>query len=465
MKNRRMASGFIPAAVMFAALGMADVSLGAATPLLKAGENHTVMLRSNGTIWACGDNLLGQLGDGTTTARNAPVQVGTATDWVMVAGGMHHTVAIKANGALFAWGDNTFGQLGNNQATLVQLTPVQIGTDTDWKAVAAGDYHTLALKLNGTATDCSLGCRLFAWGDSADGTLGTGETYSGIIVPVPTQVGTDTDWVAVAAGPDHTMALKANGTLWGWGSNGSGQQGDRTNLEVRAPLQVGIESDWAAVTVRGDQTLARKRDGRLFAFGLNLDGQLGDGTFVSKDFPTLVNAELDWRDIATGHRHTVALKNDGRLFSWGNNLDGQLGDGLAGASRNTPRQVGNATHWVAIDAGEKHTLAMTDEGTIWSMGDNSFGQLCDGSNAAKAAPTPDISPLSGDIDQDGSVNIADALKTLRIVVGLAAPGPFDTISGDVGPLRADNLPAADGAISISDAVVILRKVVGLVTGF
>src|SRR5690242_4572338 len=110
MKNWQRLLGFMPPAVILAALGMADVSLGA-TPQVKAGENHTVMLRSNGTLWTCGDNFRGQLGDGTTTAKNVATRIGTATDWMTISAGQHHTMAIKADGSLWAWGDNTYGQL------------------------------------------------------------------------------------------------------------------------------------------------------------------------------------------------------------------------------------------------------------------------------------------------------------------------------------------------------------------
>lgn len=432
----------------------------AATPLIKVGENHTVMLRSNGTIWTCGDNLLGQLGDGTTTARNVPVQVGTATDWMALAAGEHHTLALKTDGSLWAWGDNTYGQLGTNQATLVQTLPTQVGTDKNWKTVAAGDYHSLALKTDGT---------IWAWGDSADGTLGTGETYSGIIVAVPTQVGADTDWVAVFAGPDHTVALKADGTLWGWGANGVGQLGDRTNLEGRDPVRIGTDSDWASITARGDQTLAIKKDGRLFAWGLNADGQLGLPTAVdpatglisaNRDFPTQVNADVDWSIVAAGKGHTVALKKDGTLWSWGNNADGQLGGGV---TRNVPQQVGAATNWALIDAGEAHSVAMKTNSTVWEMGDNTFGQLCNGTNTANLAPAPGVTPTSGDMDLDGDVGIADALRALRVAIGLSSAVSTEVLAGDVGPLAANGLPNPDGAVTIADAIVILRKITGIVS--
>jgi alpha-tubulin suppressor-like RCC1 family protein len=309
---------------------------------------------------------------------------------------------------------------------------------------------------------------IWAWGDSADGTLGTGETYSGIIVPTPSQVGID-KWKAIATGQGHTMAVRADGALFGFGANGVGQLGDGSNLEGRNPIQIGADTDWAEVTVRGNQTVARKTNNKLFAWGHNADGQLGVaadpiGTPSNKDIPTPVDDNA-WKAIASGDNHSVALKDDGSLWAWGDNAEGQCGGGDAevGKNRNRPLQISIAKDFVAIDAGEAHTVAMKANGTIFAVGDNTLGQLCNGTNTAKAAPSPGISPTSGDIDLDGDVTITDAVRALRVGIGLATPSPADVISGDVGPLAAGNVPAPDGVVTIGDAVVILRKVVGIVS--
>lgn len=436
--------------IMIAVAGSAAVW--AATPQIKAGENHTVILRANGSIWTCGNNFLGQLGNGATTpidqpGSTTPVRVGTATDWVEISGGMYHTVARKADGTLWAWGDNTDGQLGLGTTSAVHTTPVQIGTDTNWKTVVAGDYHTVAMKTDGT---------LWAWGDSADGTLGTGETYSGIVVPTPTQIGTDTNWVAVTTGHSHTMAVKADGTLWGWGSNGSGQLGDQTNLEGRGPIRIGTDTDWAGVVTRGEQTVARKKDGKLFTWGSNADGQLGDGTFVNKDLPTKVDDNA-WTSFSSGNRHTVALKDDGSLWTWGDNTDGQCGDGKVEPKIIRPKQIGTAKDFVAIEAGEIHTLAMKANGIILSVGDNTLGQLCNGTTTANAAPGASITPVSGDLDVNGVVNVVDAIQALKAVAGIRAPSATDLVTAP--------LASSTGVFSVTDALLILKKAVDLPTDF
>jgi alpha-tubulin suppressor-like RCC1 family protein len=160
-----------------------------------AGAWHTVAVKTDGTLWTWGWNREGQLGDGSTTNQHAPMQVGTDTHWASVAAGYGaDTVAVKTDGTLWAWGDNGFGQLGDGTTT-ARLTPVQVGTDTHWASVAAGAGHTVAVKTDGT---------LWAWGYNHYGELGDGTTTDRA---TPVQVGTDTHWARVAAGGEYTVAL------------------------------------------------------------------------------------------------------------------------------------------------------------------------------------------------------------------------------------------------------------------
>src|SRR3989344_1483851 len=148
MKKRILLTGF---AIFFLLL---SCSAYAATPQISARYKHTIAIKSDGTLWAWGYNLYGQLGDGTTSQRNSPVQIGTDNNWVSISAGGYHTIAIKSDGTLWAWGSNDYGQLGDG--TMVdKTTPAQIGTDANWVSISAGDYHTIALKSDGT---------LWAWG-------------------------------------------------------------------------------------------------------------------------------------------------------------------------------------------------------------------------------------------------------------------------------------------------------------
>lgn len=152
------------AMTLFMITGTDILSAHAAVPAIAAGDFHTIALKSDGTLWSWGYNWKGQLGDGTTTERHAPAQIGTATNWSAVAAGYLYTIALKSDGTLWTWGYNSKGQLGDDTIT-ERHASVKIGANTSWTTVAARDSHTFALKSDGT---------LWAWGYNSDGQLGDG---------------------------------------------------------------------------------------------------------------------------------------------------------------------------------------------------------------------------------------------------------------------------------------------------
>ena len=360
----------------------------AGVQMVVTGSNYTVVLKTDGTLWAWGYNYYGQLGDGTNgsgTNKNTPVQVGTANDWISVTAGDHHTLAIKTDGTLWAWGANSNGQLGDG-TNADKNTPVQVGTANDWASVSADGYHTIAIKTDGT---------LWAWGYNDYGQLGDGTNGSGTNKNTPVQIGTDNDWSSVSAGNLFTSAIKTDGTLWAWGANSNGQLGDGTNgsgTNKNTPVQVGTANDWASVSAGNIFTSAIKTDGTLWAWGANSNGQLGDGTngsSTNKNTPVQVGTANDWSSVSAGGFHTIAVKTDGTLWAWGANSNGQLGDGTngSGTNKNTPVQVGTANDWASVSVGGNHTIAVKTDGTLWAWGYNYDGQLGDGTNTARNIPT------------------------------------------------------------------------------
>ena len=315
---------------------------------VSAGFNHTVGIRTNGTLWAWGYNFYGQLGDGTKTNSFAPVQVGSDTDWASVAAGYEATLAIKADGTLWSWGTNEYTLLGQGSSygdwTEV-LAPTQIGSSSDWAAVSAGGSHVLALKADGT---------LWSWGQNPVGELGNGSTTSSW---VPTQVGTDNDWSSVAAGTNHSLAVKTDGSLWSWGFNVWGQLGDGTTTSHDEPARVGSDTDWVSA-VASQSTLALKSDGSLWGWGRNDFGQLGDGTTTHRSTPVRIGGDATWRSVGSGAVHSVGVRADGTLWAWGANHQGQLGIGTSNAGTSSPVRVGTGTDWSAAAARYYNSVAL-----------------------------------------------------------------------------------------------------------
>jgi alpha-tubulin suppressor-like RCC1 family protein len=327
---------------------------------VSAGNVYTEATKTNGTLWAWGANGSWRLGDGTVTLRLVPVQIGADSNWVSVVAGWDHTAATKSDGSLWTWGNNDAGQLGDGTITTGRNSPAQIGTDNNWSSVRANNSSTVgfttALKTDGTLWD---------WGDDQYGELGDAPVAS---VAAPTQVGTDTDWIAADGGLYHTAAIKADHSLWAWGWNSDGEVGDGTSVGLRpTPVRVGADTDWASVSAGGYFTVALKADHSLWAWGNNGNGQLGDGTTTRRNSPAQVGTSTDWSTVSAGAYHVLAVKTDGTLWAWGGNHCGQVGDGTD-TDRTTPVQIGADTNWRSVSAGPGGSIGLRTDGTMWRWG-------------------------------------------------------------------------------------------------
>ncbi|RYD51525.1 MAG: T9SS type A sorting domain-containing protein [Sphingobacteriales bacterium] len=324
---------------------------------------HTSAIRSDGTLWAWGWNLNGQLGDSTKSQKSIPVQVGFDHNWASVAGATFHTVGLKTDGTLWAWG--LYGAGSNGQSSLF---PIQIGTDNKWVSISADWEHTLALKSDGT---------LWAWGHNGYGQLGNGTTNS---ASSPVQVGTDTKWVSASAGDIHSMGLKSDGTVWTWGNNNVTQLGIGLASSQNTPVQVGTDSTWTSVSASYVHSTALKSDGTLWGWGGNNFGQLGDGTIGNQgNFPVQIGTDNDWTAMNVSSQFTTGLKSNGSFWAWGRNDFGQLGDGTT-TTKTVPAPVPYQTLVCAISrgSGSNSALIKSDRSNICFTGPNGAGQLGDG---------------------------------------------------------------------------------------
>ncbi|MGE0357593.1 MAG: FG-GAP-like repeat-containing protein [Burkholderiales bacterium] len=388
----RLASRILPALGCLVALAIPAAS-SASTPAegpippaavgsASLGAGHGCAITTAGTLRCWGNNAFGQLGDGTTAARPAPVEIPVFAS--QVATGAAHT-CVLSGGAVSCWGRNTNGQLGDGTTTS-RATPAPVAglESTFVQAIAAGRDHTCAVISFG-AIRC--------WGLNSRGQLGDGTTVDRSS-PVAV-IGTAR---SLAGGAEHTCARTFGDTVRCWGRNSEGQLGDGTTTDRLTPVDVlegQVLGGVLALSAGGFHNCVADQFGGIKCWGSNSNGQVGDGTTIDRSMATYpVSLGADMVAVAAGTYHSCGVRRDGTTFCWGFNQAGQLGDGTQ-AQRLVPVEVGGIGQGgAAVLAGDDHSCVLTRLDGLMCMGGNGLGQLGDGGFTNRPWPA-NVAGLAG----------------------------------------------------------------------
>jgi len=325
-----------------------------------------------GTLWLWGWDGYGVMGQNSpAVSRSSPIQVGSDNNWKMINKRVYLAQAIKSDGTMWTWGLNEYGQLGNNLNGQPgnRSSPIQVGSGTDWSNITFGradNYQCHAIKTDGT---------LWTWGRNNTGGLGQNSlTLYSSPVQVP-----GTNWSKGRLWNNSVYYIKTNGELWVWGQNYGGQLGlgpsVPQNTDYSSPKQVPGTS-WSQV----GGACAIRTDGTLWVWGHNNYGQLAQNTRTPTDTYTMSPTQVpgtNWSHVVAGKEHMVATKTDGTLWVWGENESGGLGLNTNGDDRSSPVQIPGTT-WKLADCtlenwGLETTLALKTDGSLWFWGNGEAG--------------------------------------------------------------------------------------------
>lgn len=432
-----------------------------------AGDATTYGIRSDGSLWSWGWNEKGQSGNGVSERTATPTLADGNRVWKKTVGGKAYGFFLAEDGSLWAAGTATNGVQGTNDGVDHKVL-TRIGTDNDWVDMACSrfwGYSAFAIKTNGT---------LWSWGENSAGQLGIGNTQAQTL---PVQVGTDTDWKQVAAGVSSVLALKTDGSLWGWGFNMNGELFGYEGRQS-SPVRLGSETDWEKVLVIEFRAYAVKKDGTLWAWGDNSRNLLGFNTPTEEEStsegnpvevvtepritkPTQVTAVEGEVLAVSGCENTlsVATGADGiieKVWMFGSNADGALGDGkgLGNGNKDIPfatvpvnPSLKSSLKFTTMSSGQSYTMMLTDDGDIWGWGCNRGGQLGDETLNDQLQVAYKLKPIVINCPQD-EVSSVGSLKDGKVDAAVS----FD---GQVLALQSDGLLTSGRIYDMNGAAVMI----------
>jgi alpha-tubulin suppressor-like RCC1 family protein len=397
---------------------------------VSAGYGHSLAVGSDGDIYAWGYNPYGQLGNNSTTNSDVPVLVTlpAGVKFTHVSAGYLHSLALDSHGNIYGWGDNVFGQLGNGTTTgslVPVLVLVTMPAGVTFTQVSAGGEHSVALDSAGD---------IYAWGHNNLGQLGNGTTtdsHAPELVTMPAGV----TFKQVSAGGSHSLALDSDGNAYAWGDNGSGQLGDGLATDSHVPVAVTMPANvtFTQVSAGSAHSLAVGSDGNAYAWGKNGDGQLGNSSITDSHVavPVSAPANVTFTQVSAGRGHSLAVDSNGNSYGWGYNAYGQLGnnsttDSDAPVLVTLPAGV-KFTH---VSAGYLHSLALDSNGNIYAWGNNEVGQLGTNTLTESHVPVPVYAPVvvtGVSFDGVAGTGLSQTAGSWTVVTPAHASGAVDVV--------------------------------------
>lgn len=441
---------------------------GAAWASVSGGRRHTLGVAGDGSLYAWGENTSGQLGTGSTTPSATPVRVDVplpeGATIQQVSAGDDFSVLLASDGTVWTWGANDRGQLGLG-TTEAATTPQQVPGLAEVRMVAAGAQFAAAV--------IGWESRIATWGANDVGQLGDGSTTDRAVPVVLDPRFPEVE--QLTAGSRHVLVRESFYVIHGWGANDYGQLAADVGPYSALPVVVfagsGCCSGAQLAFAVGDSSFVETSNLELVAFGRNDHGQLGIGTTSRSEPPTPV-AGFHPQQVDGGSRHVVGWTEDGRVWTWGDDTQGQLGRGPAGTTRSTrPVEVPDVERGALVAAGEA-SVTVVDAGYARAWGDNSAGQLGDGTTTNRSTPTEVRAPVevAGVVvgGQPAGAPVRTGAATWTVTSPALAAGTYDVVvatrdaAGAAGPELL--LPGAWRATTAAPPVVVTRTLPDAVVG-